>query len=297
MDDIGGGAKAAGESFLEQTSSFLNWIKSFLTWENLFKFIGALIFLTILWIIYKLILRGLKKIPAEKTTPQRTMLLNRFVKYTYYVIVIIYILSLFGVKLSAIWGAAGIAGIAIGFAAQTSVSNLISGVFILIEGSIHAGDLIIVNEITGVIDSVNLLSIEVHTLDNQMVRIPNSTIINSSIINNSYHTDRRIQIAVSISYDADMTKALEALKKAPALCPTVLSYPEAAVWYEGFDQSGINLIVAAWYKNNYPTAFLDTKNALFIAIKKVLDDARIEIPYNQLDVKIKGEKKNISKNI
>ena len=103
MDDIGGGAKAAGESFLEQTSSFLNWIKSFLTWENLFKFIGALIFLTILWIIYKLILRGLKKIPAEKTTPQRTMLLNRFVKYTYYVIVIIYILSLFGVKLSAIW--------------------------------------------------------------------------------------------------------------------------------------------------------------------------------------------------
>ncbi|MCR4742090.1 MAG: mechanosensitive ion channel family protein [Treponema sp.] len=290
MDEsIGGGAKAAGESFLEQTSSFLNWLKSFLTWENLFKFVGALIILTLLWVVYKLILKGLKKIPAEKTTPQRTMIVNRFVKYIYYVIVIIYILSLFGVKLSAIWGAAGIAGIAIGFAAQTSVSNLISGLFILTEGSIHAGDLIIVNDITGVVDSVNLLSIEVHTLDNQMVRIPNSTIINSSITNNSYHTDRRIQIALSINYDADMTKALEALKKVPELCPTVLSYPETSVWYEGFGESGINIILAAWYKNNTPTAFIDTKNALYIAIKKVLDEAGIEIPYNQLDVKIKGD--------
>ena len=83
-----------------------------------------------------------------------------------------------------------------------------------------------------------------------------------------------------------MTKALEALKKAPDLCPTELKDPAPAVWFDGFGASGIDMTVAAWFKSE---DFLQTKNDLYIAIKKVFDEAGIEIPYNQLDVKIKGE--------
>ena len=81
-----------------------------------------------------------------------------------------------------------------------------------------------------------------------------------------------------------MKTALEVLGKAPALCPTVLEEPAPAVWFDGFGESGIDMTVAAWFK---PENFLQTKNDLFIAIKKVLDEAQIEIPFNQLDVKMK----------
>lgn len=286
ITEVSSAAKAAGETFKNQTSSFITWVKSLCTWENLFKYAGAIILLIAMWFIYKLLLRAIKRIPAEKTTPQRSMILKRFIKYAYYIIVVVYVLGLFGVKLSAIWGAAGIAGVAIGFAAQTSVSNLISGLFVLTEGSIHVGDTIIVNGVTGIVDAVNLLSIHIHTFDNQMVRIPNSSVINNSLQNNSYYKIRRITLNVSISYTSDMEKALEALSKAPDLCPTLLKDPAPAVWFDGFGESGINMTIAAWFNT---ADFIQAKNELYIAMKKVFDEAGIEIPYNQLDVKIKED--------
>ena len=70
------------------------------------------------------------------------------------------------------------------------------------------------------------------------------------------------------------------------MCPTVVADPAPAVWFDGFGESGINMTVAAWFK---PADFLQTKNDLYIAIKQVLDEAGITIPFNQLDVKIKEE--------
>ena len=194
-------------------------MKNLFTLDNLFKLINAIIILGIIFFVYKIILRAIKKIPPQKITPQRTLILNKIAKYTFFIAFGIYILNLFGVKLSAIWGAAGIAGIAIGFAAQTTISNLISGLFVVTEGALKIGDTIIVNEITGIVDSINLISVRIHTLDNRMVRIPNSTIMNTNLTNNTYHLERRMTISVSINYESDMQKALETLQKAPLLCP------------------------------------------------------------------------------
>ena len=216
----------------------------------------------------------------------KQQMLSHFVKYIFYILVVLEVLSLLGIKLSALLGAAGIAGVAIGFAAQTSVSNLISGLFVLTEGSIKIGDAVTVDGVTGVVDEINLLSIHIHTYDNQMVRIPNSTIINSNFTNINFHQTRRMTINVSVDYSTDMKTALEALKKAPALCPTVVSDPAPAVWFDGFAASGINMTVAAWFK---PADLLQTKNDLYIAIKQVLDEAGITIPFNQLDVHMKEE--------
>lgn len=276
----------AEETIITQASNFVHWLKKFLTWENLFKIIGSLCILIIMWIIYRVVLRGVKKVPLEKTNKHKQIIMIKFVKYVFYISVVIYILGLFGVKLSAVWGAAGIAGVAIGFAAQTSVSNVISGLFVLTEGSLKVGDTIIVNGVTGVVDVISLLSIKVHTFDNQMVRIPNSVIINSNLTNNSYHDTRRLTLSISISYDTDMKTALEILEKAPPLCPTILQDPAPSVWFDGFGESGINMTIAAWFK---PENFLQTKNDLFIAVKKVLDEAKIEIPFKQIDVKVKEQ--------
>ena len=285
INSIGEAASQAADDVLwSKTTSFINWIKSFITWENLFKLLGTVFIIFVMWIVFRLIAKAIRRVPEAKLPAQRTAIIIRFLKYIFYIIVVLYVLGLFGINLKAIWGAAGIAGVAIGFAAQTSVSNLISGLFVLTEGSIHVGDTIIVGDVTGIVDEVKLLSIRVHTFDNQMVRIPNSTIINSNLTNNSYHNKRRLTLNVGVDYSTDMKLALETLKKAPELCPTVLKDPAPAVWFDGFADSSINLVVAVWFK---PADFLQTKNDLYIAIKKVLDEANISIPFNQLDVMIK----------
>ena len=282
LENVAATASSVNVTFAEQFISFINWFKAYLTRDNIFKITNTLIIIFIIYLIYKVILNAIKKIPAEKITSQRSMFMVRFIKYTFYIIELMYILSLFGIKLSAIWGAAGIAGIAIGFAAQTSVSNLISGLFVITEGSLKIGDTIIVDGITGVVDEINLISVRIHTFDNQMVRIPNSTIINTNLTNNSFHSKRRITLTVPVSYDTDLTKALEVLSKAPTLCPTILNEPAPSVWFDGFGDRGINIVVAGWFDTKNT---LKTKNDLYIAIKKVLDDAQIEIPYNKLYVK------------
>ena len=285
MNSIGEAAsQAANDIFFDRTTSFFCWIMGFLTWKNLFRLVGSIFIIFLIWLAFRIISKAIRRVPETKLPAQRAAIVIKFVHYIFYIVIALYVLGLFGVNLKAIWGAAGIAGVAIGFAAQTSVSNLISGLFVLTEGSIHVGDTIIVGDVTGIVDEVKLLSIRVHTYDNQMVRIPNSTIINSNLTNNSYHNKRRLTLKVGVDYSTDMRTALETLKKAPALCPTVLTTPEPAVWFDGFDSSSINLVVAVWFK---PADFLQTKNDLYIAIKQVLDEGGITIPFNQLDVMIK----------
>lgn len=277
---------ATNETIVKQTFSIVNWFKSLLTLENLFKLSGSLLIIFVFWLIYKIIIKITKKIPQEKVKPQKIMILQRFIKYLFFIAVAMYVLSLFGVKLSAIWGAAGIAGVAIGFAAQTSVSNLISGLFVLTEGSIHVGDTIIVDGITGIVDEVNLLSVRIHTFDNQMVRIPNSTIINNNLINNSYHDKRRITVTLSVDYNSDLEKTLSVLIKAAELCPTVLKNPAPDSWVEKCTNSGIEITVAAWFK---PIDYIQTKNDLHISVLKELKKSKITIPYPKLNVSLEKE--------
>ena len=278
VSDVG---HVAVENVTKTAGDFFTWVKSFITWDNLFKVAGALIILLALFIIYKLCMRAIKRVPPEKLSPQKAVGVLKIVQYAYYFIVVMYVLSLFGVKLSAIWGAAGVAGVALAFAAQTSVSNIISGIFIVAEKTMKPGDLITVGSETGVVDTIGLLSVQIHTLDNQLIRIPNSTIINSNMLNTSFFPRRRICITVYVSYDTDMEYALETLKKVPALCKTVLKDPAPAAWFDGFGDSGIKLVLAVWFNS---ADFLATKNAAYIGIKKVFDEAKIEIPYTKIDV-------------
>lgn len=278
-------ASAANQTVGKLTVQFADFIKTYFTLENLFKAFGALIMIMIIYLIFVLIRHGIKRIPAERLNVQQRMIIKKVINYTFYIIILMYVLSLFGIKLSAIWGAAGIAGIAIGFASQTSVSNLISGLFVLGEKTMKIGDFISVGGQSGTVDSVGLLSVKVHTPDNQMIRIPNSTIINSNFTNNSFFDKRRITFSVSIDYNADMRAALDALKKVQPLCPTVLMEPAPSAWFDSFGDSGINITFAAWFQ---PPNLVQTKNDVFIAIKKVFDDANISIPFNKLDVSIIG---------
>ena len=92
-------SNAANETFIKQTSSFVNTIKEWFSPENIFKIIGGLLIIFIFWIIYKIIIRLIKKIPQEKLPQARFDLVRRIIKYTFFFCVVMYTLSLFGIKL------------------------------------------------------------------------------------------------------------------------------------------------------------------------------------------------------
>lgn len=283
---VQGAVSAVDDTVFKHTNTFFNWVESFFTWENLFRALGAVFVIFVIWLAYRFICHAIKRIPEKKIKEQYRAVCFKIVHYTYYIVLVMYVLGLFGIKLSALLGAAGIAGVAIGFAAQTSMSNLISGVFVLTEQVIKPGDTISVGDTTGIVDSIDAISVKIHTFDNQLVRIPNSKIIDSNLVNFSYHPVRRFTFPVSISYDTDMAFAVETIKKAPDLCPSVLKEPAPLVWYDGFGDSGINMTLAVYFNRD---DLVKIKNEVPIAIKKVFDEAGITIPFNQLDVLIKND--------
>ncbi|WP_180487000.1 mechanosensitive ion channel family protein [Treponema socranskii] len=275
------GVQQAQEQLSKHKETLFAWVKSFFTWTNLFRAAGALFVIAIIWFLYKLAVHALSRVSEQKINKQNNAALHKLLKYVFYSVLGMYILSCFGIKLTALLGAAGIAGLAVGFAAQTTVSNVISGLFVITEGVVKVGDLIVVSGVTGNVDSIDLLSTKVHTLDNQLVRIPNSLIINTTFQNNSYYATRRITFAFGLKYGTDIRSALDVLLKAPELCETVIKKPAPAVWIDGFGDSNINMTVAVWCKSS---DFLKTKNDMFVALMRVMNENGLVMSYNCVEI-------------
>ena len=232
----------------------------------------------------------IKKGASRRFEPKAVKTITRVVAYVFYVLIVMYVLGLFGINLGAIWGAMGIAGVAIGFAAQTTVSNLISGVFILTEKAMKIGDFIEVDGVSGTVDKVGLLSIRIFTPNNQLIRIPSSAIINTKLMNYSTYDYRRYSFEVSVDYATDLDKAIEVLGSVPARCKTVVKdNPKYApkVLVSGCEDSGIGMNLIVWCER---PNFFDMKTEVCVQTVKAFNEAGINIPYNRVDVSVLTDK-------
>lgn len=247
--------------------------------ETIKKILFSLVGIIIFFAIYRIVNQILKKTLYPKIKENTSFLVKKFLKYTFFILLITYILNLFNIKLTALFGALGIAGVAVGFAAQTSVSNIISGLFLLTEHAFKVGDYISIGDEAGTIDSIGMLSIKIHTPDNQYIRIPNETIIKSNLKNNSYFEIRRFSLKVSVAYKTDLKKLIEILETIPQSCSYSLKEPSPKVFIENFGSSGIELTLTSWSKKEN---YMELKNQLFIAVKETFEKNNIEIPYNKV---------------
>jgi small-conductance mechanosensitive channel len=261
--------------------------------ENAFRIGGAVLGFIIAFVLYRIIRKYVNSITGKKFSKQTQAVSDKIVRYTFYTIVVLSVLNFFGIKLTTLLGAAGIAGVAVGFAAQTSFSNIISGFFVLSEHALKIGDFISVDGTAGTVNSVDLLSVRIVTTDNKAVRIPNETIIKSNLINNSYFSQRRMDVRVSVSYKEDLEKVLETLKSVAPRCPSGLTEPAPVVFFDGFGSSGIEVVLGVWFKNEN---FLKMKNELYIEIKKIFNEEGIEIPFPQVVIHSK-EREDIKSSI
>ncbi len=200
----------------------------------------------------------------------------------YFIFLLFFMTSLkeAGFKLSVFLGAAGILTVALGFASQTSASNLISGIFLIGEGSFEIGDTIQItlirgHTIEGEVISIDLLSVKLLTQDNIYVRLPNEQLIRAPVQNLSKFPIRRIPITLAINFHEDIIKVREVLLDVANKYPLVLTDPKPAVTVTAFRESSIELLFAVWCQQQN---FLKVRDEMQERIRNGFLENQIEIP-------------------
>lgn len=231
--------------------------------------------------LIKILTKVTGKVIKNKFSTQSEMLIKRSVYYLGVIIILITVLNELGFKISALLGAAGILGIAIGFASQTSVSNIISGIFLISEKPFIIGDTIQIGTTTGKVVSIDLLSIKVQTVDNRFVRIPNENMIKTEVTNITRYPIRRLNLNLSVSYKDDLTKVMALLMDIASKEPLALKDPEPVFQIEQYVVTGINFLFGVWSTQEN---IIPLKNALMLKIKSGFEQDGIGIPYTYLAV-------------
>ena len=251
-------------------------IITFLSSGNIWIFIRACILIVLGIVFAKLISTALIKLVSNKMDNHRLMLIKRG---SYYLILILFLISALrelGFNLSVLLGAAGVFSVAIGFASQTSASNLISGLFLVAERPFTVGDIIRVGTTTGEVLSIDLLSVKLRTFDNLFVRIPNESLIKSEVTTLTRFPIRRLDVLVGVAYKEDLKKVRATLDDVANKNPLCLEEPKPLYIFQGFGESSLDIQYSVWAKRE---KFLELKNSIHEEIKNAFDENGIEIPF------------------
>lgn len=235
----------------------------------------ALTFIIGLPILY-FVTRTTARILTKRVSTHAGMVVSKGIFYGGFVLLILTGLHELGWELTAVLGAAGIVGVAVGFASQTSLSNIISGLFLVWEKPFSTGDAIDVSGTVGVVHSIDLLSIKLRTFDNRFIRIPNETLIKNNVVNITRFPIRRHDIQIGVAYKEDVEKVIRVLKEVANANPHCLDEPEPLVIFTGFGESSLNFLFGVWFAKD---DFLILRNSIMAEIKERFDAEDIEIPF------------------
>ena len=240
------------------------------------ELLKAVVLLVIGWVMARLAIRAVRYIPADAFSPNLKLLFERGAFYSVMALFVIMAVHQAGFDLTVLLGAAGFLSVAVGFASQTSASNIISGLFLIGERAFEVGDVIQVDGLTGEVLSIDLLSVKLRTFDNLYVRIPNENMMKSRVTSMTRHQIRRFDLQIGIAYKEDIKKAREVLNKVADEFHLCLDEPAPLVIMQGFGESSIDIQFSVWAaKENY----LALRNGIYERVKEAFDREGIEIPF------------------
>ncbi len=245
-------------------------------------FIGRIV---IRW-IQKLVRRSLERSSADKGVEQ---FVDSFLKFGLYSLLIFSIAAKFGVDTASVAALVASGGVAIGLALQGSLSNFAGGVLLLILKPFEVGDYIVedTNKNEGTVKEIQIFYTKLSTIDNKTIVIPNGMLTNSSLTNATAKAERRLDLKISISYQAELRKAKALIEEILTTDPCVMKDEEINVFVDELADSAVILGARAWVKNE---EFWPTRWRLLETIKLSLDEQGIEIPYPQLTVHVEGNR-------
>lgn len=238
-----------------------------------------------------------RNLVSKTDTHMDDVILNLFKKFSGIIIYgtgCIIALDILGLNVMPIIAGAGVAGIALGFAAKDTLSNIISGILMIIDRPVKVGDRVEVwsapagSASWGDVVDIGLRATKIRTTDNIVIVVPNNEIMNRDIVNYTALSDEiRVRIPIGIAYDADVKKAKEIINNVSLELDWVMRDPAPKVVVRSFGESAVELQARVWIRD--PRRRMDTISYITDRVKEMFDQEGIEIPYPKRDIYIKKE--------
>ncbi len=249
------------------------------TWHHIGR---AILYYIVGIVIIRLTAFLMQRATAQKVNRQSRMLINKAITYVGTAILLVVVLAEVGVNLTALLGAAGILGLAVGVASQKSLGNILSGLFLLSEKSYEIGDVIKVADKVGVVHDIDLLSVKIRTFDNLLVRIPHETLISTEVTNITRFPIRRMDFEFRVDYSTDLNNLETLLFECSTENSLCLEEPKPFFHLNDWNSEGIGVKFGIWFmKDDY----IDVRNSMFRDIYRRLTEEgiRLSLPRILLD--------------
>jgi small conductance mechanosensitive channel len=198
-------------------------------------------------------------------------------------VVLIATIGAMGVQTTSLLAVLGAAGLAVGLALQGSLSNFASGVLIVAFRPYKVGDFIEAAGVSGTVEEVQIFTTVLQTSDNKRVIIPNSQIMDGTIINYSAHDTRRVDLVVGCGYGDDVDKVYKVLQEIIADDDRILKDPAPLIALNTLADSSVNFIVRSWVKK---ADYFGVYNGVTEQVKRRFDQEGLSIPYPQRDIHV-----------
>lgn len=259
---------------------FVEWLTN-LGFGALSKFIPAVLILVVGMIVVRIVTAIMKKALAKSKLDKagHGMILGA-TRVVLLLVVGLMCASALGIDVSSVLALASVATLAVSLALQDLLSNLVGGFTLLYTDPFSAGDFVEIAGQSGTVKEVGMTYTKLLTPDNKMTQIPNASVVSSEIINYTVTGTRRVDVAISASYDAPVDDVLAALKEAvPA--QWILEEQGITTLVTGYGDHAIDYVVRVWCETD---KYWDVHNTTIYNIKKVFDEKKIEMTYPHLNV-------------
>ena len=248
------------------------------------RIVVALFIMLVFWIAYRAILKPLKLALSRTGIHEKLvdLLVHSVFRYSMIAFGLVMSLSQLGVNVGAAVAGLGVVGIAVGLAAQDTLSNTIAGFTVFWDKPFVVGDYITVAGEYGCVADITLRSTRIRTPRNSYVVIPNKRIIDEVLNNDSKQGELRLDLSIGIAYKEDTYKARETLLQAMGKINGVMKDPAPTVVVEGCGASSVDLIVRIWIEDasQRQSVYFEAMEAA----KRALDAANIQIPFPHLQL-------------
>ncbi|WP_299898825.1 mechanosensitive ion channel domain-containing protein [uncultured Aquimarina sp.] len=272
-------------------------IKKFLDYEiihigpddhSIILTVGLLLFVILILVVTTVSLRLIRKIVTRKLRKEDKLKFESvfsFSKYFIYVIVILITLDSIGLNITAIFAASAALLVGVGLALQTLIQDVISGIFILIDQTVHVGDIIELEGKVGRVEDIKLRTTRAVTIDNKVLIIPNHKYLTSTLYNWTQNGKiTRESVEIGVAYGSDVNLVKELLLKIAVENDKILQYPEPLVLFTNFGDSSLNFKLIFTMNDSFQAAV--PKSEIRFEIDRLFRENNISIPFPQREVTI-----------
>ena len=240
----------------------------------------------ILWLVSR-ILEGFYEKQGDWDIGTR-FAINQILKYLIYTLALLSSIQALGFDLTVIWGGAAALLVGFGLGLQQTFTDLISGIFMLVERGVNVGHILQFDDKIGKVKKIGFRASEIVTRDNIVLLIPNSKLVADTVVNWSHNdTDVRFEVEVGVAYGSNTELVEQLLSKVANDHKLVLKTPKPIIRFVTFGDSSLNFKVLFWASSEHFLIIEDVKSDLNYAIDKAFREHNISIPFPQRDVWVK----------